>query len=217
MIVSSSLATFFVLILTSHEQWKDLRFPSKFVIHVVHGVPFHYTILKYLSFCHVCVLSCGVEVGCSRRPASFKEEKICWSASCLPLAHRWMESQGFPLGVTCYRDCFWLCSENQQSLHCVRLRLFYPGTVHIRFVMDQVAPSTSIPSCHYHWIRAACPSGSACCCYQDNFLSSTQTPNHLEWILFWINIVHPFSDSLLKTQAVYSTEILLSRPQFFLT
>jgi len=39
-------------------------------------------------------------------------------------------------------------------------------------VMNQAAPSTSVFPCPYHWISAAFPSGSACCCYQkDNFIS----------------------------------------------
>jgi hypothetical protein len=38
---------------------------------------------------------------------------------------------------------------------------------------------------------------------------STQTPNNLVWILFWRNILSPSSDSLLKMQAVYSSETLL--------
>ena len=46
---------------------------------------------------------------------------------------------------------------------------------------------------------------------------STQTPNHMVWILFWINILHPSSDILLKTQAVYCSETLLPRPQAILT
>ena len=46
---------------------------------------------------------------------------------------------------------------------------------------------------------------------------STQTPNYLVWILFWINILHPSSDSQLKTQAVYSSNTLLPRPQAILT
>jgi hypothetical protein len=46
---------------------------------------------------------------------------------------------------------------------------------------------------------------------------STQTLNHLVWILFWINILPPASDSLLKTQSVYSPETLLPRPPVILT
>ena len=37
--------------------------------------------------------------------------------------------------------------------------------------MNQAVPSTSFFPCPCHWISAAFPSGSACCCYQkDNFL-----------------------------------------------
>ena len=47
--------------------------------------------------------------------------------------------------------------------------------------------------------------------------TSTHTPNHLVWILFPINKLPPSSDSLLKTQAVYSSETLLPRPHVILT
>jgi hypothetical protein len=47
--------------------------------------------------------------------------------------------------------------------------------------------------------------------------TSTQTPNHLVWILFWTNILPPSSDSLLKTQTMYSYETLLPRPHVILT
>jgi hypothetical protein len=37
--------------------------------------------------------------------------------------------------------------------------------------MNQAAPNTSVFLCPYHWISAAFPSGSSCCCYQkDNYL-----------------------------------------------
>jgi len=45
---------------------------------------------------------------------------------------------------------------------------------------------------------------------------STQTPNHLVWILFRINILPLSSDILLKMQAVYSSEKLLPRPHVIL-
>jgi len=37
---------------------------------------------------------------------------------------------------------------------------FNPAPAHMRFVMNQAAPTTSVFPSHYHWIRAAC------CCYQ---------------------------------------------------
>ena len=45
---------------------------------------------------------------------------------------------------------------------------------------------------------------------------STQLPNHLEWILVWINIKSPPADSLLKTWAVYSSETLHPSSHVFL-
>jgi hypothetical protein len=47
--------------------------------------------------------------------------------------------------------------------------------------------------------------------------TSIQTPNLLVWIIFWINILPPSSDSLLKMQAKYSSEALLPRPHVILT
>jgi len=85
----------------------------------------------------------------------------------MPLAHRWTDSHR-AAGVTCYRDCPWLCSENWRTLHFLRLRQFYPGTVRVRFVMNHAALGASVFSCHYHWITAACPSGSVCAFYQKN-------------------------------------------------
>jgi len=49
------------------------------------------------------------------------------------------------------------------------------------------------------------------------FSTSTYTPNHPIWILFWIIALLPSSDSLLKTQAVYSSETLLPKPHVILT
>jgi hypothetical protein len=46
---------------------------------------------------------------------------------------------------------------------------------------------------------------------------STQTPHHLVWTLFWINMLPLSSDSLLKTQAVYFSDTLLPRPHVILT
>jgi len=43
------------------------------------------------------------------------------------------------------------------------------------------------------------------------FCTSKYTPNHPVWILFWIIILPQSSDSLLKTQAVYSSETLLPK------
>ena len=83
----------------------------------------------------------------------------------MPLAHRWTDS---------HRDCPWLCSENWQTLHFLRLGQFYSGTV-LRVVMNHAALSASVFSCHYHWIRAACPSGSVCAFYQKNNVLSCDT------------------------------------------
>ena len=47
--------------------------------------------------------------------------------------------------------------------------------------------------------------------------TSTQTPNHLVWLLFWINILPPSSESFLKTQALYSSETLFPRPHAIFT
>jgi len=95
----------------------------------------------------------------------------------LPLAHRWMDSHcAAAARVTCYSDCRWLCLENWRTLHCLRLGRFYPRTVHLRFEMNQVAPSTLVFSRHYHWIRAACS------CYQvDNFLSCVIWQSNTNW------------------------------------
>jgi hypothetical protein len=43
---------------------------------VAQGVPLNYTILKYLSLCHVCVLRCGVECASSGRSALCMKEKV---------------------------------------------------------------------------------------------------------------------------------------------
>ena len=51
-------------------------------------------------------------------------------------------------GVTCYCDCPWLCLKNQQTLQCLWLGQFYPVTIHVRFVMNHVAPSTSVSFCY---------------------------------------------------------------------
>jgi hypothetical protein len=49
------------------------------------------------------------------------------------------------------------------------------------------------------------------------FCTSTCRPSPLVRILFRITILPPYSDSLLKTQAVYSSETLLHRPHIILT
>jgi hypothetical protein len=90
----------------------------------------------------------------------------------MALAHRFTASHlAAAAGVTCFCDCHWLYLENQQTLHCLRLGRFYPGLDHIRFVTNEAVPSTSVFSCLYHWISAARPSGSACCCcWSDLFM-----------------------------------------------
>jgi hypothetical protein len=45
--------------------------------------------------------------------------------------------------------------------------------------------------------------------------TSIQTPNHLVQTIFWIYILPPSSESLLKTQAVCSSETVLPRPRYF--
>ena len=121
---------------------------------MVHVVPLLYTILKYLSLCHICVLRCGVEFRSSPWSALCKKEKVrvmgqemWWAASCMPLAKGWT-------------------AKNRQTLHCLWLGQFYPRTVRVRLEMNQVLPSTLVFSCSYHCIRAAC------FCYQkDNLVS----------------------------------------------
>jgi hypothetical protein len=64
----------------------------------------------------------------------------------MPLAHRWTDSHRAAAGVTCYCDCPLLCLENWRTLHCLRLGRFYPGRVNVRFLMNHVAPSSSVSS-----------------------------------------------------------------------